>query len=933
MVVLAPILLAASVSISPSTAATRCGGMAATIVGTAGNDTLVGTSGNDVIAAGGGDDRVEGLKGDDYICGEAGNDWLSAGIGNDVVYGGTDRDELQGDVGNDTLYGQAGDDELAGGDGKDSLLGYAGNDAYVGGPGVDTASFAPATGPVSVSLLDGSAVGEGTDSIAGIENVTGSTFADALAGDGLPNLLSGRKGDDVLVGAGEADSLIGGPDDDTVSGGAGNDIVDGGTGLDRADYATAPSAVAVDLTTKKASGGDGTDSVRNIERVTGSAHADTLIGDALANALDGGDGADRLRGGGGADALDGGPADDVASFVGAIRGVTVDLAAGRATGEGADTLTAIEHVDGSQWDDFLYGNAVTNILNGFEGSDVLMGFDGFDVLGGGLGDDTLRGGAAQDFLHGGGGTDACVDGETLASCETGGGTLLVDLTSDFDYVDPALAFFSHSYQLQAMTCARLLAHLDASPPEGSQLVPDAATGLPSVSPDSRTYTFKIRPGVMFSPPSGEVVTAATFKFTIERALHPAMQSPAASFLSDVAGYDAFRAGTASQISGIVATGDRLSISLVAARGDLPARLAMTFFCAVPTSTPISPQFSPLPSAGPYYLTSRSVGSGAEAARNPNYRGPRASNFDSIDWDVGVTPANQRIRIENNTRDVGTIPPANAAEIHAAYGEGSPAAQAGRQRYFTPPQPVFWYVVLNTSRPAFADENLRKAVAYAIDRTHLASLHGFLGGNPTDQILPPGISGFRDDNMFPLTPDPATAQSYAAAAGVTPSSPITVELYTFNAGQGPGFASHLESALARLGINVNIQSFDRVVQHEKIATQGEPFDISIEGWAADYNDPFNFLDMLLNGSRIRPTANLNVSYFNDPTFNARLDAASPLTGPIRLATYADLDRDLSAAAPIVPYVNTNARAFFSDRIGCHVFPGGLSGTALNALCLR
>ncbi len=133
--------------------------------------------------------------------------------------------------------------------------------------------------------------------------------------------------------------------------------------------------------------------------------------------------------------------------------------------------------------------------------------------------------------------------------------------------------------------------------------------------------------------------------------------------------------------------------------------------------------------------------------------------------------------------------------------------------------------------------------------------------------------------------------------------------------------------------MNIQSFDRVTQHEKIATQGEPFDISIEGWGADYNDPFNFLDMLLNGSRIRPTANLNVSYFDDPTFNVRLDAASPLTRPARLATYADLDRDLSAVAPIVPYVNTNARAFFSDRVGCHVFPGGLSGTALNALCLR
>ena len=933
LVVFGPILLAASIAVSSSTAAATCGGMAATIVGTAGNDTLVGTAGNDVIVAGGGDDRVEGLKGNDRICGEAGNDTLSAGIGDDVVYGGTDHDELQGDVGSDTLYGQTGNDALDGGDGKDSLLGYAGDDVYVGGPGVDTASFSSATAPVSVSLLGGSATGEGTDSIAGIENVTGSKFADVLTGDGVPNLLSGGNGGDFLAGDGGADSLIGGPEGDVLRGGPGNDIVDGNAGLDRADYTAAASGVFVDLAARKATGGDDVDSVRNIERVAGSAHQDTLIGDALGNSLDGGDGDDHLRGSGGGDALDGGPGWDLAGFGGALRGVTVDLAAGQATGEGTDTLTSIERADGSPWDDFLYGNAEFNTLFGSSGSDVLMGFDGGDVLTGGVDDDTLRGGLGHDLLHGQGGVDACVEGESLASCEKGGGTLLVDLTSDFDYVDPALAFFNHSWQLHAMTCARLLAHPDASLPEGSQLVPDAAVSLPAVSADGRTYTFKIRPGVIFSPPSNEVVTAATFKYTLERAAYPAIQAHASTFLTDVVGYAAYRAGTASHISGIVANGNTLVITLVAPAGDLPARLAMPFFCAVPMTTPFAQQFAPLPSAGPYYLLSWTHGVGAEAVRNPNYRGARASNFDSVDWDVRIPLADQRTRVEANARDVGTIATTDAPAVHAAYGEGSPAAQAGRQRYFTPDQPVFWYVVLNTSRPAFADENLRKAVAYAIDRTYLASLHGFLGGDPTDQILPPGLAGYRNVDVYPLTADPATAQSYAAAAGVTPSSPITVELYTFNVSHGPGFASHLQSALAPLGINVNIQSFDRVTQHEKIATQGEPFDISIEGWGMDYNDPYNFLDVLLNGSRIRPTHNNNVSYFDDPTFNSRLDAAAPLFGAARLGAYADLDRDLSAAAPIVPYVNTNGRVFFSDRIGCHAFTPGLFPAALNVLCLR
>ena len=293
---------------------------------------------------------------------------------------------------------------------------------------------------------------------------------------------------------------------------------------------------------------------------------------------------------------------------------------------------------------------------------------------------------------------------------------------------------------------------------------------------------------------------------------------------------------------------------------------------------------------------------------PDYRGARASNFDSVDWDVRIPLADQRTRVEANARDVGTIATTDAPAVHAAYGEGSPAAQAGRQRYFTLDQPVFWYVVLNTSRPAFADENLRKAVAYAIDRTYLASLHGFLGGDPTDQILPPGLAGYRNVDVYPLTADPATAQSYAAAAGVTPSSPITVELYTFNVSHGPGFASHLQSALAPLGINVNIQSFDRVTQHEKIATQGEPFDISIEGWGmttTTRTTSSTCAERFLDQADAKQQRELLRR--SDVQFAARRSRA--VVWCRRLGAYADLDRDLSAAAPIVPYVNTNGRVFF------------------------
>ncbi len=88
----------------------RCRGMAATIVGTEGDDVLVGTRGADVIYADDGDDIVRGGGGADIICG---------GTGNDQLWGNAGRDGLFGGPGNDVLRGGRGGDELGGGVGND----------------------------------------------------------------------------------------------------------------------------------------------------------------------------------------------------------------------------------------------------------------------------------------------------------------------------------------------------------------------------------------------------------------------------------------------------------------------------------------------------------------------------------------------------------------------------------------------------------------------------------------------------------------------------------------------------------------------------------------------------------------------------------------------------------------------------------------------
>ncbi len=110
----------------PSVAAPQgqfCGGLRATIVGTAGPDVIWGTEGDDVIVGGGGRDVLNGSGGNDVICGDAGRDRLRGGAGDDVLLGGPGRDFLQGGRGNDRLMGGSAPDRLVGGEGSDRVRG------------------------------------------------------------------------------------------------------------------------------------------------------------------------------------------------------------------------------------------------------------------------------------------------------------------------------------------------------------------------------------------------------------------------------------------------------------------------------------------------------------------------------------------------------------------------------------------------------------------------------------------------------------------------------------------------------------------------------------------------------------------------------------------------------------------------------------------
>ncbi|MEG4634793.1 S8 family serine peptidase, partial [Microcoleus sp. AR_TQ3_B6] len=170
----------------------------------AGGDVILGTGiGNDYLDGAEGNDTLDGGEGNDTLLGGAGDDSLWAGKDNDIINGGDGKDSLYGDEGNDSLFGGAGNDflfgnegndTLDGGDGDDSLNGGLGNDSIVGGAGIDTVSYAILPSPVNINLATGVAIAEGTDTLTGIEVITGTTFADTIVGSSSNETLIGNGG-------------------------------------------------------------------------------------------------------------------------------------------------------------------------------------------------------------------------------------------------------------------------------------------------------------------------------------------------------------------------------------------------------------------------------------------------------------------------------------------------------------------------------------------------------------------------------------------------------------------------------------------------------------------------------------------------------------------------------------------------------------------
>jgi peptide/nickel transport system substrate-binding protein len=496
-----------------------------------------------------------------------------------------------------------------------------------------------------------------------------------------------------------------------------------------------------------------------------------------------------------------------------------------------------------------------------------------------------------------------------ASSGSEGGTLKATFGSFPDSLDPGLAYTGEGSTAVYDVYVPLLTYAHASGGAGSKVIPGLAEALPKIGGDGRTYTLTLRKGLKYS--DGKPVKASDFAYAIERLFK--LNSPGSPFYSDIVGAEAFAKTKQGGIAGIDAddASGKIVIHLAEPRGTFSNELALPFAAPVPAGTPaedLTPH--PPPATGPYVISGVRPGRGWDYRRNPQWAGGNAKllpeipggHVDRIEVDVLRNPSTQVNDVESGKTDwMGNPPPADRyAAVRSKYEGSQFKVEPTISTYF------FW---MNTRQAPFDDVKVRQAVNYAVDTRALERIYaGQITG--THQILPPGMPGYKQFDLYPHS----LAKAKEMIAAAKPSD-REITVWTDNESPNNEAGEYLESVLKELGFETTLKIVNADNYFGVIGNESTPnLDIGFANWFEDYPHPNDFFQPLLAGESIAPTGTANLARIDDPQLNAEIDrlGEGPLTPPVE-AGYAELDRKYMEQAPWVPYGNSTLPTFVSSEV--------------------
>jgi peptide/nickel transport system substrate-binding protein len=495
-----------------------------------------------------------------------------------------------------------------------------------------------------------------------------------------------------------------------------------------------------------------------------------------------------------------------------------------------------------------------------------------------------------------------------------------------DYLDPQLSYTNEGWTAMYETYIPLLTYRRAGGKAGAEVIPGLARDLPQISDGGRTYTLFLRRGLKYS--DGTRVHASDFECAIKRLLR--LHSGLSPFYKVIVGTRGYQRRKKQGISGIVTdnrTG-KIVIRLRKPRGTFTSLLALLAAAPVPPDTPMRDlSFDPPPATGPYAV--EKVGfRGWSYKRNPAWRSGNGrllpqlpdGHVHRIEARVIRDDATRLRRVLRGKLDwMQAFPPFDRyAELQRKY-EGT--------RFRADPTLTAEYFWMNTTKPPFDDIQVRRAANHAVDRE---VLRGIYGGQlfPSQQVLPAGMPGYRELDLYPY--DLAKARRLIAAA-----DPADRKVTVWTDAEAP----HLEAAtyyrgqLQEIGLRAELKVSDESFGYfGEIGNTSTPnLDTGWANWFHDYPHPDDFFRPLLHSSSVARFFNGNFAQLDVPALDAKIEGLSKdQLGPVQERRYAALDRRVTELAPWVSYGSPMAATIVSKAVDLdRVIWNPTFGTALTS----
>ncbi len=484
--------------------------------------------------------------------------------------------------------------------------------------------------------------------------------------------------------------------------------------------------------------------------------------------------------------------------------------------------------------------------------------------------------------------------------------------------DPA--FVGAGWPLLGLVYDSLVGYKRVGGIDGSTLVPDLATSLPTPTEGGTVYTFSLERNLLFS--DGTPVRAGDVRRSFERALR-LDRDQATLALGGIVGADGCSKDACDLSSGIVTddAAGTVTFRLRSPDAEFLYKLALPPVAVVSGSSPMEKVSEGPPGTGPYMIGERTP-TEVTLVRNPHFHlwsaAAQPDGFpDRIAWRSGGTADQAVARVESGDADYfgiqGDTPSKRSlAEIATSY-----TAQAHLSTLL-----ATWSLYLNTRVQPFDDPRVRRALAYALDRDRMAALYP-QKATVTCQVIPPNFIGYQPYCPYTVSPNPAGTWTAADLVKARSLIPASDEGETVTVWSWQGFAAvsrYVVGVLNDLGFHARLHAtpdffafYQHVADSRNRAQIAGLYFLTSDPLPSELVDPTFTCD----GFERASPQNFNVSEFCDPSLDALIRRATqtqvsdPHTSRV---IWTKVDRELVDRAPAIPAVIPETLDLVSPRVG-------------------